>query len=125
MHGKTRSSTRRLVIQYLRDAAMKQHAENYQRLYVQTDGSLHWAPSLESSGTGLCPGEMCILTVGRGADQCSCDYCKNEGPETLQEAIEEAVELGQLKDLEWRMLAAFDGISNGYFDDERRGEVGV
>ena len=139
-----RIKARQAVIAAVPDAATHQHRPNYHKLLIERDGTANWTEFLnkwedlidsDAYGFAAVPSVAC---VGTGAVVCNCEHCNDvynavdearaieEGREydrsekyaTAEEAISDAVANSDLDSLEIDMLAEFEAIPLGYFDDE-------
>jgi hypothetical protein len=141
-----RSTARDLVIEQVSAAAHKQHERNYEKLHINRDGSVNWSESINESDDIIdrYADHFCavpsVITAGTGSYSCNCPFCDEigkyltadgskvvdadspeaEGGEEIDAdlAISNAVSDNGTSDLEDEMVAAFDAIDIGYFDDE-------
>ena len=129
-----RSTARTAVAAEAHEAATREHRQNYHRLHVRRDGTLHWFSShnrsediIDDQAVRFAPVQS-VIVVGMGDLVCNCRWCANVGPEcadhrgdyyeTQDEAIADAVCESGTGDIEDQMLAEFARIPAGYFDDE-------
>src|SRR5208337_319090 len=139
-----RKTARELVIEQVSAAATKAHERNYEKLHINRDGSINWSECINKSDDVIdryadhFSAVPSVITVGTGSFGCNCDYCDEvynadveasclwiEGKydrdnkyDSYADAIADAVSNSDLSDLESSMLASFDSIEIGYFDDE-------
>lgn len=139
-----RSAARQAVIDAATESATYAHHRNYHKLHVYRDGDVRWTEHIDQSEDIIdrdanhfeaIPSVACI---GTGSCDCNCDYCsdvyyaedearaieqgrkydKSAKYADASEAIADAVANSDLSDLEADMLAAFDAIPAGYFNDD-------
>jgi hypothetical protein len=139
-----RETARVLVIEEVAPRAEYEHQRNYHKLHINRDGTIGWSECINKSDDLIdsradhfapIPSVAC---VGTGSFACNCDFCNevyNEADEqhakdagreydrankyeSESDAIMDAVCESDLSYLEADMLADFDRIPIGYFDDE-------
>jgi len=141
-----RDAARSLVSEAVTECATLSHKRNYRKLHVRRDGTIGWYESINQSddlidsGAGRFAAVPSVCCVGTGSCVCNCDHCNDvysEADEALaaeqgreydrdakyatdEAAIADAVCESDLSSLEADMLAEFDRIAAGYFDDEER-----
>jgi len=139
-----RSAARELVAESVTEAAALSHERNYHKLHIRRDGSVNWSESINRSDDIIddradeFAAVPSVITTGTGSFACNCDHCEDvydaadeamaveQGREydkaakyaSRADAIADAVSESDLTDIENAMLAAFDEIPEGYFDDE-------
>lgn len=118
-----RSAAREMVADECLEASRLSHIRNYHKLHIRRDGTVSWFESINQSDDIIDDGAAhfaavpSVVTVGTGGCACNCDHCEDEGYDTIADAIADAVcEGGDAYSED--MLAAFDAITDGYFDDE-------
>ena len=142
--GSLRSAARQAVIESVAERVGYEHKRNFHRLHVFRDGSVQWSEhrnqsdDIIDSGSDQFAPVPSVACVGTGSCSCNCDYCSEvysavdeayaieKGQEydkaakyaDSEEAIADAVANTDTFDLEADMLAQFDAIEIGYFDDE-------
>ena len=140
-----RTTARDLVIEQVSAAATKDHERNYEKLHIRRDGTISWTESIDKYGDIIDSGAdhfaaiPSVITVGTGSCSCNCDYCdevynadeeanaladgrkydRDNKYDSDADAIADAVSNSDLEDMETDMLARFDEIETGYFDDEQ------
>ena len=139
-----RETARALVTEEVAPRAEYEHKRNYHKLHVNRDGTIGWSECInrsddliDSQADHFAPIPS-VACVGTGNFACNCDFCnevyseddelnaKDRGEEydrsakyeSESEAITDAICESDLSDLEADMLADFDRIPIGYFDDE-------
>ena len=143
-----RDTARELVADSVVEAAALDHQRNYHKIHIRRDGTVSFTESINRSDDLIDDGAdhfaaiPSVATVGTGSVVCNCDYCNevyNETDEQLAkddgrsydkdakyathaDAIADAVANSDLGDMESDMLARFDEIPAGYFDDEDEDE---
>jgi hypothetical protein len=143
-----RSAARQSVIDSVSDCAAYGHQRNYHKLHIGRDGYVRWAEHINQSDDIIDSGAErfsaipSVACAGTGSICCNCDYCDEvyyAGDEQLakdqghyydrdakyadeDEAIADAVANSDLSGLEADMLAEFDAIPAGYFNDEEEEE---
>lgn len=144
-----RATARQAVIDSVPERAALEHARNYHKLHIWRDGAVSWSEHINRSDDIIDSGAKhfaavpSVACVGTGSYACDCDYCneiydadnearaaergeeydKDAKYSTTQEAIDDAVSNSDLSDVEDAMLAEFDEIEVGYFDDEDADEA--
>jgi len=110
------------IIDSVYEGAANGHRRNYHKLHIYRDGDVRWTEHIDRSDDiidraadhfAAIPSVAC---VGTGPYACNCDYCNEIGDK--EEAIREAAANSDLSDLEAAMLAEFERVPTGYFDDE-------
>jgi hypothetical protein len=119
-----RDKVRAAIIDEVPERAAREHRRNYHRLHIWRDGTVSWSEyidqhsdTIDSQADHFCAVKSACL-VGTGSYLCNCDYCEDDGFETVEEAIANAVCDGDNNQIEADMLDALDQIEIGYFDDE-------
>jgi hypothetical protein len=139
-----RSTARQCVIESVTERAGYEHRSNYHKLHIRRDGSVNWLEIINKSDDIIDDqadhfrAVRSVACVGTGSFACNCDFCSevyHPLDETLAieagrkydraakydsvaEAITEAISNSDLTGIEADMLAEFDAIPAGYFDDE-------
>jgi hypothetical protein len=103
------------------------HKRNYWKLHIWRDGRITLDESInqsddliDSQADHFCPVPS-IITIGTGSVPCNCDWCQDEGYDSLDEAIADAVSEGGC-DVGVDFDEAIGNIPVGYFDDEEEEE---
>jgi len=143
-----RETARQAVIDAVNEAAAWGHRRNYHKLHVWRDGDVRWSEYINRTDDTIDRGADHFAAVpsvaceGTGSVTCNCDWCnevysaedearaldedrvyhKDEKYKDQEAAIADAVADSDLSDLEAAMLAEFDRIPAGYFNDEEEGE---
>jgi hypothetical protein len=143
-----RSTARQAVIKSVSEAAAYDHQRNYHKLHIDRDGDVRWTEHINQSDDIIDSGAdhfaaiPSVAVAGTGSICCNCDYCdevyyaedeqlaKDQGRDYDRdakyadegEAIADAVANSDLSGLEADMLAEFDAIPAGYFNDEEEEE---
>lgn len=123
-----RETARAAVIAEVENAERKAHERNYERLHVWRDGKVSWFESIDrhsdiidDQAEGFRAVESVCL-VGTGSYSCNCDFCEMIGEENgypdTAAAVADSISEHGTGDRESDMLAKFDAIEHGYFDDE-------
>jgi hypothetical protein len=121
-----REQARELVIEQVPERARLDHCRNWHKLHVHRDGSLNWFETFDRNNDIIdddAPSFAAIkniCVVGTGSHSCNCDYCNDAGFDSIDDAIHAAVVDSDLSGVEENMLANFDAIEVGYFDDEEQ-----
>ncbi|PWT72773.1 MAG: hypothetical protein C5B60_09135 [Chloroflexi bacterium] len=139
-----RDTARQAVIDAVSEAAAYSHRRSHHKLHIYRDGEVGWTTHLNQSDDIIDRGAKhfaavpSVICVGTGSYVCNCDYCnevysavdealaaeqgrkydKSAKYADENEAILDAVADSDLSDLEACMLAEFDAIPAGYFQDE-------
>jgi len=144
MENTLRTTARELIVASVTECAEYDHMRNYRKLHVYRDGSINWSECInksddiiDSQAEGF-QAVQSVACVGTGSIDCNCDYCnevynaeseafahergreydKSTKYDSQAEAIADAVSNSDLSGLEADMLAEFDSIPVGYFNDE-------
>lgn len=118
-----RDTARAAVIAEVGNRITKEHERNFHRLHVWRDGSISWREYINESDDTIDRHAASfqpvpsVALVGTGSCKCNCDWCADGGTIDVTE-----IDGSALDDTETDMLAHFDEIQIGYFNDEETPE---
>lgn len=123
-----RQMARQYVIDSVTECATKSHEQDYNKLHVWRDGTVSWSESFSKSDDIIdrqasdFRAVESVACVGTGSLVCNCPHCDlvgtPNGYTTQAEAVRDSIGEYGTGDVEEGMLAEFDAIPAGYFDDE-------
>lgn len=114
-----REIARAAVIAEVGNRITKDHELNYERLHVWRDGSISWREYINESDDTIDRHAASfqpvpsVALVGTGSCKCDCAWCADGA--TIDASDLDGSVLDEAQD---DMLAQFDEIPTGYFDDE-------